>query len=248
MTNWHEQDDFWITMGPSMFTEDHWKAASTEVDQIITLVKGLSLDGEILDRGCGPGRHALAFSRRGYSVTGVDRTAAFLEEARTRATEEGLTVAFILGDMREVRRTASFDLALSLFTTFGYFKAHEDNVQVLRNIFESLKAHGSLVLELMGKEVLARIFQERDWFEVNGVLYLFERKIEQNWRWIQNRWIKIDGSNRSEFALGHWVYAGAELHDLLKEVGFSDVNLYGGLDGSPYDHTAGRLVAVARQG
>jgi SAM-dependent methyltransferase len=81
MKSWHEQDDFWITMGPSMFTEDRMAAASNEVNQIIGLVE-LSLEAEILDMGCGPGRHSLAFARQGFKVTGVDRTAHYLDQAK----------------------------------------------------------------------------------------------------------------------------------------------------------------------
>lgn len=44
----------------------------------------------MLDLCCGPGRHPLEFARRGFQVTGVDRTAGYLETARAAATREGL--------------------------------------------------------------------------------------------------------------------------------------------------------------
>jgi len=43
-----------------------------------------------------------------------------------------------------------------MFTSFGYFKDEEDNLKVLRNIYESLKESGVLVIEVLGKERLAR--------------------------------------------------------------------------------------------
>jgi len=45
--------------------------------------------------------------------------------------------------------------------------------------------------------------------------------------------------------LAYSLYSGAELTDLLAEAGFSGVQLYGSLAGTPYDQTAQRLVAVA---
>jgi hypothetical protein len=42
------------------------------------------------------------------------------------------------------------------------------------------------------------------------------------------------------------VYSGLELRDRLHQAGFATVQLYGGLDGRPYDLEAARLVAVAR--
>lgn len=190
--SWHEQDEFWITMGPRMFTEARWEAAAEEVNRIIGLVE-LSLDAKILDMGCGPGRHSLPFARQGFQVTGIDRTAHFLEQARQTAAADGLAIEFIQEDMRVFQCPDTFDLALSLYTTFGYFEDFNDNVKVLRNIYEALKSSGAVVIEMMGKEILARIFQERNWHEQDGVLYLEERRITDDWRWIQNRWIKIEG-------------------------------------------------------
>jgi hypothetical protein len=41
------------------------------------------------------------------------------------------------------------------------------------------------------------------------------------------------------------LYSGAELTALLSNAGFSVIQLYGSLAGTPYDQTAQRLVAVA---
>src|SRR6201999_893423 len=40
--------------------------------------------GELLDVACGFGRHALPLAQAGFHVTGVDRSAALLDEARAR--------------------------------------------------------------------------------------------------------------------------------------------------------------------
>ncbi len=83
----------------------------------------------------------------------MDRTHPVLEEAARRARKEKLDIEFLLEDIRSFVRPVNFDLALSLFTSFGYFENSEDNQQVLENSFKSLRDGGSLVLEMMGKEV-----------------------------------------------------------------------------------------------
>jgi hypothetical protein len=98
---------------------------------------------------------------------------------------------------------------------------------------------------MMGKEVLARIFRERDWHEENGTIFLEERKLSNGWSWIQNRWIMIKGGERKEFTFSLRLYSGEELSSLLSESGFNSVELFGDLSGMPYDHAANRLVAVA---
>jgi hypothetical protein len=52
---------------------------------------------------------------------------------------------------------------------------------------------------------------------------------------------------RSEFRVTQRLYAGGELQELLRSVGFADVRLAASLDGeTPYDQSARRLVCVAR--
>ena len=102
-------------------------------------------------------------------------------------------------------------------------------------------------MDLMGVEILARKFRERDWGEEEGVIFLEERKIDKDWTWIDNRWIILKGHTRREFRVSHRLYSAAELSALLKECGFSAVHIYGDLAGAPYDHTAKRLIAVGHK-
>jgi len=43
----------------------------------------------ILDLGCGTGNHAIRLARRGYEVTGVDRSPEMLAKAEWKAAELG---------------------------------------------------------------------------------------------------------------------------------------------------------------
>ena len=245
MTVWHEQDLFWQTV--PLFDREHLEAAPQEVEAIISML-GIEPPASVLDLCCGVGRHSLELARRGYRVTGVDRTAAYLETARQRASDEGLVVEWIQADMREFVRPDAFDAAVNLFTSFGYFEDPAEDRQVVSNLTRSLKAGGALVMELMGKEVLARIFLPCDWTELaDGTLFLQERKVRREWTWIENRWILIKDGQRREFEVSHRLYDGAGLKTLLLEADFRSVDLYGDLSGAPYDIDARRLVAVARK-
>lgn len=233
-------------MAPFLFSERRWESASTEIDRTIALL-GVEPEATILDLCCGPGRHSLELARRGYHVTGVDRTAAYLEQARQQAEKEGLAIRFVQGDMRRFCKPNTFDGAMMMYTSFGYFEDPAENRQVLANIYRSLKDQGTLIMEMMGKEVLARIFRERDWNEVDDAIILQQRKVSEDWSWMENRWIALRGQERYEVEVSHWIYSAAELSGMLKECGFSSVDVYGDLEGAPYDHTAKRLVAVAHK-
>jgi SAM-dependent methyltransferase len=149
--------------------------------------------------------------------------------------------------MRRFSRPNNFDVVINLYTSFSYFEDPEEDRQVLKNVYSSLKKGGLFVIEMMGKEVLARIYKERDWQEKNGVYALEERKVSENWSWMKNRCILIKNKEIKEYKVEHRLYSGQELADILKNVGFLNVNIYGDLTGSPYDQKATHLVGVAEK-
>jgi SAM-dependent methyltransferase len=244
---WHEDDTFWETVGPVLFSARRWEDAPREVEAMVTLL-GLSPGARVLDLCCGVGRQSLEFARRGFEVTGVDRTATYLREARSRAAEEGLEVEFVQEDMRTFVRTGAFDAVINYFTSFGYFSTEEQEGQVLANACTSLRPGGLLLMDMMGKEILARVFTERGWHEEDGMLILEERKLAPDWSSLENRWIIIGDGDRREVTLTVKQYSAAELRRLLKGAGFDKVDVYGDLRGAPYDMEAKRLVVVAHKG
>jgi len=243
---WHEQDAFWQTFAPVIFTNKRMSAASEEVEQLISLLD-LQPGANICDFCCGTGRHSLELARRQFQATGVDRTAFYLQKARNKANAEGLNIEFIQEDVRNFCRPNSFDAVINLFTSFGYFEDPVDDKRVLQNIYKSLKNSGKLLIELMGKEVLARIFRERDWRDEDGIIILEERKVAANWDLIENRWVILKDGKKHEYRFSHRLYSAVELCSLLSKCGFEQTDVYGDLSGSSYDHTAKRLVVVANK-
>ena len=247
MSAWFEDDTLWESLESFLFSQlRSSEMAVREAEQILTLLHPPQ-SAAVLDLCCGPGRHSLEFARHGFQVTGVDRTARYLDTARAAATREGLTVEFVQEDMRHFQRPAAFDVALNLFSSFGYFEDEAEDLRVLRHLHTSLKPGGQVLLEMAGKEPLARMLEPRTWqrHAERDEYLLQERIIQGGWRWIENHWIWLGGPAQKVFTFRLRLYSGAELTDLLRAADFSAVQLYGSLAGTPYDHTAQRLVAVA---
>lgn len=243
---WYQDESFWKTFESTMFNQERLDTAGEEVDKIVKLL-AVEKGAKILDLCCGIGRHSLELARRGYQVVGVDLTDEYLTKARGQAENEDLNVQFVRSDMRWFCQIEGFDAVINMFTAFGYFEVESDNKRVLANIHCSLRKGGTLILDTIGKEILARIFQERDWHETDGGIFLRECKAQQNWSWIDSRWMMLKNEKIQEFRFGHRIYSAVEIENMLKECGFSSVNIYGDLEGADYDHNAKRLVVVARK-
>jgi SAM-dependent methyltransferase len=246
MPAWHEEDAFWDQFSPFLFTAERIENARPELDGALKLL-GVAPGAKILDLCCGIGRHSLALARRGYVVTGVDRTRSYLERAHQQAAAENLAIEFVEADMRAFTRPNTFDGAINLSTSFGYFEDPDDDLKVARNLHDSLRPGACAIIDLLGKEVLARILIERTWQTLpDGCLVLEERKLRLGWSWVDIRHILIGPNGRREHSFGNRLYSGTELAALLERAGFSEVALYGSLAATPYDNHASRLVALAR--
>jgi SAM-dependent methyltransferase len=218
------------------------------VPEIVDRIERLALPARgatVLDACCGPGRHSIELASRGYRVTGVDITEAYLEAAR--ASAEGLPdVRFVRADIRAFEGLGEFDLALNLFTSFGYFAEPEDDLEALYRIRTSLKPGGKLVLETQGKETTVRDFVEGESFERADCRVRTEYSVVGAWEGLRERWIlEREGSPAADFSFVLRLYSAVEMHSALLKAGFEKVDIFGDLDGSPYDQRAKSLVALA---
>lgn len=242
---WFEQDALWAEMGRLLGSEESRQTAAVEAQAAAALLE-VEPPAHILDLCCGLGRHALPLAAAGYTVTGVDRTPAYLRQAREH--DPAHRVEWLLDDMLTFRRENAFDGAINMFSSFGYYDDIADDLAVLRNLHASLRPGARLVIDLMSKELVARSFAARDWQLLSGGRYwLQEREVLPGWDRMQIRWICAGGGDTSEFTFQHRIYSAMELGSLLQGAGFVDVIPYGALDRRPYDRHAARLVMVARK-
>jgi SAM-dependent methyltransferase len=244
MGEWSDDVTLWQAMEPALCAPGRLALAEGDVTAILSAVRPAP-GSRVLDLGCGPGAHAIGFARRGHRVTGVDTSASLLDRARSAARLAGVEVEWLQADMRDFRRPAGFDLVCSLYASFGYFD-DRTNGQVLENLRSSLAAGGVLVLDLVSREAAARDREERR-HEVEGVLYLERRTPAADGSAMVSDWVVVRNGVRADYRVTQRLYSAVELRELLLSVGFSDVELAGGLDlKEPCDASAQRLVAMAR--
>jgi len=102
---------------------------------------------KVLDIGCGTGGHAIPLARRGYDVTGIDRSGEMIKIARQKAKESGVNVNFCVQDMRQLRLNRKFDAAISMFAVLDYLVTSHDVQKTLVSIRKHLCASSLFVFD-----------------------------------------------------------------------------------------------------
>jgi SAM-dependent methyltransferase len=137
------------------------KEYEAEVDFIRHLVS-LESSQQILDLGCGTGRHDFLLASSGHSVTGVDLSKRMLAIARKKAAQAGTKIEFILDDIRTVRLGKAFDLVISMFAVMSYQVTNDDLFKTLQTARAHLAPGGVFVFDAwFGPAVLAQRPEER---------------------------------------------------------------------------------------
>ena len=241
--NWFANDQFWAIFGDCMFRPETFREARQEIDKIRTL-SGIH-HGDVLDLGCGPGRHSIPLSEAGFAVTAVDLSETLLTQGQASAGDND-TIEWVKADMRSFCRPDSYDLAISMWTSFGYFDQVDDDLQVLTQIRSSLRSQGRLLLDVVGKEYVLRNLQPVHLTDFDDGTVLIERPVlsDEMCRY-HNEWTLIREGQAHTAEWSQNLYTAQELRTLLTQAGFKDIEVYGSLDADDYDIDAERLVVVA---
>ena len=109
--------------------------------------------GRLIDLGCGTGRHALAFSGRGFDVTGVDLSEHMLSRARSKLADAGLPARWIHSDICDLPESVAhpaepFNYALCMFSTLGLIRTHAQRARFVRSVYDLLAHGGAFALHV----------------------------------------------------------------------------------------------------
>lgn len=218
---------------------DTWEAdgafegTEEEVDQLVTFLRSLPDGARLLDIPCGFGRFSAPLQDAGFEVTGVDLSEDQIQLARER--NPGPT--YEVGDMREPP-PGPFDAVLNLYSSMGYFEDPADDLAALRAWHDVLAPGGLLVIETMHRDRVAWLWRQD--FDP-GV-----RK-EEGWTdWatgVRTSTVEVAGEQR-QFRIR--LYTATDLVRMVTAAGFTEVEVFGGLEEAPLDPSR-RLALRARR-
>lgn len=197
--------------------------------QFVMDALAISAGSQVLDVGCGYGRHAMELAARGYHVVGLDSSLPLLLRGADEAQRRGLTINFVHGDMRDMAFEAQFDGAYCLFSTFGYFD-DETNKKTAQNICRALKPGARCVFEVLNRDYIIAELPLRVWWEGDGCVVLEE--VDFNYfssRLISNRSVVFDDGRQLEQEISIRSFGLHELGKLLHSAGFRVVEVSGNM-------------------
>jgi len=210
---------------------------------------GLHPGAQVLDLGCGYGRHAMELAARGFHVVGLDLSLPLLLRGADEAQRRGLTINFVHGDMRELDFDSQFDGAYCVFSTFGYFD-DETNKKTATNLARALKPGAKVVIDILNRDYLISDLPTRVWWEGDGCVVLEEVEFNYFSSRIQtNRSVVFDDGRQVEQEISMRAYSLHEIGKLLHAAGFRVLEISGSMAtrGRFFGGTSRQIIVVAER-
>ncbi len=236
MTEWFEQwfGEEYHTLYPHRDSEDARRAVA-----LAQRVAQWHAGGWVLDLACGAGRHAAELEQAGARVVGLDLSPAMLHRARSRTQ-----VPLVRGDMRHLPfRPASFEVAVNLFTSFGYFRDDSEHGLVVRQVAEALEPGGRFLLDYLNAHQVRRTLR-RDTEEIaeSPTTVRVRRRFSEEGRYVVKE-IEMRDEGRS-FQERVRLFTIEDLSTLLEQNGFRVVARFGDYDGRPFVEESPRAIVL----
>lgn len=251
--DWFESENFWTQFAPIMFDDARWAEAPT-VAQYVKDLAGLGQGSKVLDAGCGLGRISVELAALGLDVTGVDIIQSELDAARDSAEAEGVPLTLVNHDLRTYHAPEQFDCAVNLYTSFGYCATIEEDMQILKNISDSVKSGGTIIMECTSRETAVLYWTPGEEFERAGYKVVTHFEVVGAWEGLRSQWTlypagtdltaQPDTQPVVDHVFVQRLYPASFLRDKLIEFGFSKAEVFGDYDKSPYNEKARTMVII----
>jgi SAM-dependent methyltransferase len=197
----------------------------------------------LIDLACGRGRHAIYLHKLGFEVTGVDLSQASIQAASEHANDR---LHFIVQDLRYLNLSKQYDIALNLFTSFGYFQHREEDLQVLKGIHGLLKTQGILVIDFFNQYKVLEQLVPHEQKRIGEIEFDIKRWFNEQFLFKQ---IGLkDGENRFEYVEQVQLINLDGFNEMLLEAGFEISHVFGDYALNGYNKlSSDRLIIVAKK-
>jgi SAM-dependent methyltransferase len=244
--NWFE-----IWFSNKFYLELYKHRDDKDAQNLINLIQrtiNLPPGSKILDVCCGAGRHSLEFARRGFNVTGFDLSDYLIKQAKellSKTKEKNLKVKFLIKDMRNFNFNKSFDIAVNIFTSFGYFDTDDENFSLFHNVSDSLNKNGYFVFDFLNSFYLRNNLKRTSKSVINNHIVIQKRRIENDFV-IKDILIKLD-SKELKYTEKLKLYSLKDFERIFKRYNLKIYKVFGDYFGNDFDiNKSSRLLIYAK--
>jgi len=230
MKKWYEE--LFTDYAESYDRESFTQGTLQEVDFIEAEINFDKMKS-ILDVGCGTGRHSIELARRGYAVTGIDLSGDQLRRAKSKAIAAGVKVEFQQRDARDFDVGRTYDLVIMLCEgAFSLMETDEMNFAILQNIAKSLNAKGKLIFTTLNA-LFPLYHSVKDFVNNNSADNYSENNTFDLMTFRDHSRLTVtdDNGRKKELICNERYYIPSEITWLLKSLGFSTIEIFGGVIG-----------------
>jgi SAM-dependent methyltransferase len=217
--------------------------------------RGALPGSEILDAGCGTGRHAMELARRGYVVRGVDRSPDLIDVATRAVAQSSGNVSFGVGDI--ARLPTSSYAAILCRGVLNDVIEDADRDAVFAAFAGALQADGVLIVDVrewaasLERKSREPLFRKRVSTERGELTFTSVTELDaENRQLLISERHELTGQGVDKVSDYHFVmrcWEKPELDVLLARHGFGKVSYFGAYAPDVAIGTTDRLVVVAQR-
>lgn len=199
------------------------------------LLKRLGIrEGKVAECACGTGSLTIPLSQAGYQMTGIDLSQDMLFEASQKARRAGAMIPFVKQDMRYMHLHRQMDAVLATNDGVNYLRNQQELMSFFSAAYTALRPGGALVFDVSTPYKLETVLGDNligD--ETQDIAYLWKNVYSgghQSVRMMLSIFIREQGDRyrRIEEEQVQYAYAAPLLTDTLDQVGFTQIEIFGG--------------------
>lgn len=211
-------------------------------------------NAQILELCCGSGRLTIPLAKE-YNICGVDNSHSMLEQAKLKASKEGVEIDFIEADIRTLDLPNKYDLIFIPFNSIHHLYQNQDLFDTLSVVRKHLKDDGLFLFDCYNPNIRYIVEAEKEKNRIAEYVTDDGRKvlIEQTMRYDSMTQINriewhyfINDSFHSVQNLDMRMYFPRELDTYLKWNGFTVMHKYGSFDEEAFNNDSEKQIFVCK--
>lgn len=225
-----------------LYSNRNDEEAELLIDNLLAYLKPAT-NNKIVDIACGRGRHSIYLNKKGFDVTGIDLSEQNIKYAKQF---EQKNLHFYVHDMRKLSSINYYDIALNLFTSFGYFESERDHVNALKAFRKSLKHDGTFVIDYFNTHKIIKNLTTEETKQIDDIEFRIH-KVVADGKIIKQ--INFEHQTK-KYAFEERVQAFllADFEQMLTKSGLAITEKFGNYNLDPFNEiTSDRLILVCKK-